>query len=62
MNAWFIGYAREARYVTSLKRLAGWAMGKGLVKDQLRHWTRHWPATSAADNGVIDALLDSVGC
>lgn len=60
---WLKGYTSETRWLASVKRESGWAVGKGLVKRTLKHWAKaHIFTMGEAQKGMVDALLDSVGC
>lgn len=66
---WWRGYTQETRFLRSCVTMVderptrGWSFGKKLVKDSLKHWAMRVCFTcGTAQKGMIDALLDSVGC
>lgn len=66
---WANGYVQETRYLRSLTPLTnerptrGWSRGKHTVKVMLKNWAIPMCfACGDAQKGMIDALLDSVGC
>ena len=60
---WLRGYVAQSQFINRLKHDVGWAQGKGTVKKTIVCWAIPYCFNCGdAQKGMIDALLDSVGC
>jgi hypothetical protein len=63
VNDWYKGYRAFTIALPRTTAKYGWARGKGMVKRMVRHWAIPYCFTMGdAQKGMVDAILDSLGC
>lgn len=58
---WLEDYRLTALYISTRLKKFGWARAKGEVKKNISYWVKTYRIGSYVP-GIVDAILDSVGC